>query len=151
MIIWDDTYLPKQTIIFRDDKRYQINLIYYFKLDKLFIAIKQKIDSFRTKTEEEKLFQIARLGLVHLMKFNVDEKKIMEELTSTLAEDDSLNQLLDEVFLSDLAMSLMRTKSPDYGFYSFSPNLSKLERMIHGEEYSLLRFIQNGFKKIKES
>lgn len=142
LILWDKNYEPYQTIILRHDNKNQIHLIYYFQLDDRVVAYRQTIQEFRTDTEEEKFFQIARIGLWLLemaLEFNPKNNGVIQEDPPI---DKRLNDLLSEAFLSGLAIGMMRTKSPDFGFYSFSPNLKKLEKMIRGENYSLLAFIQ---------
>ena len=142
LIIWNNDYEPYQTIIFREDKKIELKVIYYFQLDDKVVAYHQTIQGFRTDTEEEQFFQVARIGLL-LLGHALDEEK---HGTGTSKQDPltdtRLNKLLEEAFLSSLAIDLMRTKSPDFGFYSFSPNLKKIEKMINGEDYHLLNFIQ---------
>jgi hypothetical protein len=141
LILWNKEYEPYQTIILREDRKTDLKVIYYFQLDDKVVAFQQTIHGFRTATEEERLFQISRIGLLLLGKALGEE----EELPSTSNEDPltdkRLNDLLEEAFLSRLAIDLMRTRSPDFGFYSFSPNMKKIEKMIHGEDYHLLNLI----------
>ena len=128
LILWDKNYEPYQTIILRHDNKKQIHLIYYYQLDDRVIAYRQAIQDFRTDTEEEKFFLIARIGLCQLemaLGFNREGNGFIEEEPPI---DKRLDDLLKETFLSELAIGLMRTKSPDFGFYSFSPNLEKLEK-----------------------
>ena len=67
-------------------------------------------------------------------------KEQSEEATPT-KKDLELEKLLKEAFLSSYAIALMREKSPDYGFYSLSPNLKKLEKMLKGLPYQLIHVI----------
>jgi hypothetical protein len=142
LVIWDQNYEPYQVIIFRFDKGNMLHLIYYFQLDTSVVASIQDIQEFRTNTEEEKMFQIARLGLLILE--NTLSQKPTEE---TSQQAPVLDQLLNEAFMSSLAIELMREKAPDYGFYSFSPNLKKLQKMIEGKPYHLLSQVESYIKK----
>jgi hypothetical protein len=142
LILWDHHYEPYQVIIFRVEKGNMLHLIYYFQLDTSVVASIQDIQEFRTNTEEEKMFQIARIGLLILE--NTLSQKPTEEPSQ---QAPVLDQLFNEAFMSSLAIELMREKAPDYGFYSFSPNLKKLQKMIEGKPYHLLSQVESYIKK----
>jgi hypothetical protein len=142
LVIWDQHYEPYQVIIFRFDKGKMLHLIYYFQLDTSVVARIQDTQEFRTNTEQEKMFQIARTGLLTLE--NTLHQKPTEE---TSQQAPVLDQLFNEAFMSSIAIELMREKAPDYGFYSFSPNFKKLQKMLEGKPYHLLSQVESYMKK----
>jgi hypothetical protein len=139
LILWDQHYEPYQVIIFRHTTKQEEQVIYYFQLDDVILAYQQVLSSFRTETEEERQFQIARAALLILEKSMINKEQ-GEEATPT-KKDLELEKLLKEAFLSSYAIALMREKSPDYGFYSLSPNFKKLEKMLQGLPYQLIHLI----------
>jgi len=144
LVIWDHRYEPYQAIIFRLEKGNVMHLIYYVQLDTNVIASTQEIHEFRTNTEAEKMFHVARTGLLVL------ENALNQTPTDgTSAQAPVLDQLFNDAFMSPYAIALMREKSPDFGFYSFSPNLKKITKMLEGQPYQLLAWLKTLQNKSK--
>jgi hypothetical protein len=145
LIIWEKHYEPYQVIIFRKNHPDRIDLIYYIQLDNLIIARQVFLNDFRTESEEEKLFQIARTGLILIEKMldNTQESSDGDSASS----NEELEKILKEAFLSSYAISLMREKHPEHGFYSLSPNFKKIEKMLTNQPYHLLQFLINIIKR----
>jgi hypothetical protein len=141
LIVWEQHYEPYQTIIFRFDRDNHINLIYYFQLNETILAFPHDLSNFRTNTEEEKMFFIARQASHFLEKALISEDDSSSE-NSNQSKNNDLDDILSETFLSVYAIELMREKSPDFGFYSYSPNLNKIEKILNGQSYNLLDFIR---------
>jgi len=141
LLVWDQFYEPYQTIIFRQKYQTHESLIYYVKLDSVIFASPITLFNFRTETEEERHFFIAKKAL-----------EIIENALNQIQSDETggnpqpnlpLDALLKEAFLSPLALELMREKAPDYGYYSISPNFKKLQKMLEAKPYHILEFIDS--------
>jgi hypothetical protein len=137
LIIWNHEYEPYQVVILRSNHASDNNLIFYFQLDDGIVANQHSIGHFRTNTDEEVNFHVARLAREFLDKQG--DKSILEG--SANSPDDSLKDSLKEVFLSPIAIELMREKHPEFGFYSNSPNLKKIEKIMLGTYEGLLGLI----------
>jgi hypothetical protein len=145
LIIWEKHYEPYQVIIFRKNHLDRTDLIYYIQLDNAIIARQISLNDFRTETEEEKLFQIARIGLILVEKM-LDNSEESSHGDSA-SPNEELEKILKEAFLSSYAIALMREKNPEFGFYSLSPNFKKIEKMLTNQPYHLLQFLINIIKK----
>jgi hypothetical protein len=141
LIFWEKHYEPYQVIIFRWDYSSSLELIYYFKIDGLIISFPHKIERYRTKSEEEKVYHIARLGLM-LLEAALEKIKNEEDTSSYHPpKNPDLDKILSEAFMSKYAIELLREKHPDFGYYSLSHNFKKLEKMILGQSYSLFEVV----------
>jgi hypothetical protein len=137
LIIWNHEYEPFQVVILRSNHGSDINLIFYFQLDDGIVANQHSIGQLRTKTDEEVNFHVARLAREFLD--GQGNKSITQ--SSTTSPNDLLEDSLKEVFLSPIAIELMREKHPEFGFYSNSPNLKKIEKIMLGTFEGLLGLI----------
>lgn len=138
LIIWNHGYEPYQVVILRSNHASDVNLIFYFQLDDGIVANQHTLGPLRTNSDEEIDFHVARLAREFLD--NQGDKPIGEG--STTSPDDSLKESLKEVFLSPITIELMREKHPQFGFYSNSPNLKKLEKILLGTYQGLLSTIR---------
>jgi hypothetical protein len=138
LVYWEKHYEPYQVIIFRWDHKDSMDLIYYFNLDGMVIAFPHMIEKYRTNKEEEKMYHIARLGLM-LLEQSLENLDKGEDLSSyTPPENKELDSLLKDAFMSDLAIALIREeKHPTFGYYSLAHNYNKLEKMVLGQPYQL--------------
>ena len=143
LIIWDHEYEPYQVVILRLNQAQDIHLIFYFQLDDGVVANQHTLGPLRTNSDEEINFHIARLAREFL---DIQGGKTNGE-ESPNSPDDPLNDSLKEVFLSPIAIELMREKHPEFGFYSNSPNLKKLEKILLGTYQGLLKIILQLNKK----
>jgi hypothetical protein len=140
LVYWEKHYKPYQVIIFRSDNRNSMDLIYYFSLDNLVISFPHIIERYRTNKEEEKMYHIARLGLMLLEQSLENIDKRIDLSSYKPPENKELDSLLKDAFMSNVAMSLIQEqKHPTFGFYSLSPNYIKLEKMILGQPYQLFK------------
>lgn len=137
LIIWNHEYEPYQVVILRSSHASDLNLIFYFQLDDGVVANQHTLGPLRTNTDEEINFHVARLAR-EFLDSQVD-KPIGE--ASATSPDDSLKDGLKEVFLSPIAIQLMREKHPEFGIYSNSPNLKKLEKILLGKYQGILNTI----------
>ena len=137
LIIWDHEYEPYQVVILRLNQAQDIHLIFYFQLDDGVVANQHTLGKLRTNSDEEINFHVARLARDFL---DIQGGKTNGE-ESPDSPDDQLKDSLKEVFLSPIAIELMREKHPEFGFYSNSPNLRKLEKILLGTYQGLLNTI----------
>jgi hypothetical protein len=141
LVYWEKHYEPYQVIIFRWDKNDSLELIYYFNLDGLILAFPHIIERYRTHTEEEKMYHIARLGLM-LLEATLEKLKDEEDVSSYHPpKNPELENILKEAFMSTYAIALLREKHPDFGYYSLAHNFKKLEKMILGQPYSMFEVV----------
>ena len=143
LIIWNREYEPYQVVILKRNQGDNFRVIFYFRLDDGVVAYELTIGQLRTNTEEEINFHVARLAREFI---DNQSKKTISEGTTT-SPDDSLKESLKEVFLSPIAIEIIREKSPEYGFYSNSPNLKKLEKILLGTYQGMLENIIKISKK----
>jgi len=137
LIIWNRDYEPYQVIILRSNSVQNINLIFYFQLDDGVVANQHTLGQLRTNSDEEINFHIARFA----REFLDNQGETTAREGSTSSPDDQLRDSLKEVFLSPVAIELIREKHPEFGFYSNSPNLKKLEKILLGTYLGLLNTI----------
>jgi hypothetical protein len=139
-MIWTNDYLPYQTVMLRRQTKHSHQLVYYFKLEDKFVGSMVDIPKGRTQTEEEHVFHIAFEGLRMLYQWlNHQENEGQPSPPITK----QLQQLIEEAFISDLGMQLIKEEHhPDFGFYSLSPNYKKIAKMVEGKSYSLLEFLK---------
>jgi hypothetical protein len=138
LVYWEKHYEPYQVIIFRLDNRNSMDLIYYFNLNGVVISFPHIIEKYRTNAEEEKMYHIARLGLMLLEQALENIDKRIDLSSYKPPENKELDSLLSDAFMSSVAMSLIQEqKHPTFGFYSLSHNYIKLEKMISGQPYQL--------------
>jgi hypothetical protein len=141
IIIWTYYYIPHQSLIVRQKKHHQMFLTHYLKLNSYLINIKSVIN-IANKSEEEINYHITRTALNDIENELYDQKKLIEN-TSRNDEPLSKNQgFLEDVFISNLGMELIKEKHPDYGFYSMSPNFLKIQKMVNQEAYKLFDIIK---------
>jgi hypothetical protein len=142
LLLWEHRYDPYQTIIFRKNHKNHIKIFLYFKIRSNIVAFQESIFEFRTETEEERMFQVARISLLKLEELLIDKQVTGENAENSKLISQHLNKLFDEAFLSSYALELMRERSPEFGFYSISPNIKKIELMLLGKPYSLMNHIR---------
>jgi hypothetical protein len=141
LIIWTWEYEPYQVIIFHPKKQENINVIYYFNVDGSIIAKQAKINSTRTQSTQERDYHIARLALEYLESITNEMPDLNKE-NEEEASNPQIDEAIKETFISTYGMEIIREKHPDFGFYSLSPNLNKLEKILKGEYKSLLEEIR---------
>jgi hypothetical protein len=137
LILWTWEYEPYQVIIFHLKKLENNHVIYYFNVDGFIFAKQDKISTNRTQTIYEKDYRIARIALEHLESF-FNEMPNSGQENEKEVDNPQLDEAIKETFISTYGMEIMREKHPDFGFYSLSPNLNKLEKILKGEYKSLL-------------
>jgi hypothetical protein len=142
LLLWEHRYEPYQTIIFRNNHMNHIKIFLYFKIRSNIVAFQETVFEFRTETEEERMFQVARIALLKLEELLIDKQLTGEHADNSKLISQDLNKLFDEAFLSPYALELMLEKSPEFGFYSVSPNIKKIELMLIGKPYSLMNHIR---------
>jgi len=136
LLVWNSIYIPTQVIIFRVDSVIESNFIIYFKHSERLIGKFIILNESRTNTENELEFQIA-----FKIKRLLDEIEIFEgEMKSDfdVYADNEFNRIVNLVFMSDIAMTLMLEEHPRFGFYSVSPNIKKIETILAGKKDDFL-------------
>ncbi len=104
LVIWDHLYEPYQTIIFRFNHQDFIQLIYYFKTNTEIVAFQDAIKDFRTDTEEERMFQISRIGLAKLETLLLESQADDVNHQSLPPISSELYKLFEEAFMSSYAI-----------------------------------------------
>lgn len=135
LLVWNNIYIPTQIIIFRVDFELLSNFIIYFKHEDMLIGKFIQIQESRTNTENELEFHIA-----FKIKWLLDEVQISNKGVKSdfdVYEDHEFNRIVHEVFMSDIAMTLMMEEHPKFGFYSLSPNIKKIETILSGRKDDL--------------
>ena len=143
LLLWDHNYEPHQTIIFRHNHNNHLQLFFYFKTTSQVLAFQDTISEFRTETEQERMFQIARMALLKLEALLIEEQNNDSHPHFLKPIRPELNKLFDEAFLSSYGIALMRERAPDFGFYSLSPNIKKIEKMLLDKPYSIIDHLRH--------
>lgn len=141
LLIWDDDYIPHQVVIIRKNYYSHISFIFYFFENDMLTSLYYELSDLRTKAENEIEFHMT-LKIKSLL----DEMRLNPYKTSQ--ENDlnyDLRDLVEEIFMSSIAMEIMKEEHPLFGFYSLSPNLRKFDNVLNGEKDELFESL----KKIK--
>jgi hypothetical protein len=140
LIIWNHIYEPYQVIVLRKEEFKKNHLIYYFQLDHGVVANQQSITTLRTDTQAEINFHVTRLAREFLDSTTVEQSSQSSDAEPSIPNDE-LKNILQECFLSPIAIDIMKEKEPEFGFYSISPNFKKLEKILLGTYQGLLGMI----------
>jgi len=151
IFIWDNKYAPYQCSIFRRNNGSSCYIKAYFGIeDKIYIKMFDIAHDINI-SEDELLFHITRT-LRDELNYNIDkwldkhyQKKIKDSESST--EEDVI---ISKIFFDAHTISLYKGESPDFGFYSLSPNfhiLKKLEK--EGETPTIDEEFERLLKKYK--
>lgn len=133
LLIWDNDYLPHQVIVLRNDEPLEnrIRLGSYFRNDTDVIPFNFLLSSFRTTSEEEVEFRLVMTIHEQLEYVHGLDASASSTGSSVASDEDPLAKLFNELFMSDLAMHLMLERHPTFGCYSMSPNLNKIQTILH--------------------
>ena len=125
VIIWNDQYDPTQFIVFRDDN---LAIRSYCKLNDTVHREDFLVNHLRTSDESEVLFSITNRLRQILNKITLDD--FYQDHRNEDIKEDVFMELINLIFLDDKVMESLLQSSPDFGFYSLSPNYNKLKMII---------------------
>jgi len=129
LLIWNDRFLPFQTIIFRKGS---LMCRTFIKIDQIVYQEDFLIPDLRTNLEEEILFSITNYFQKVINFYTVSDYSDIEPHEADF-DDPALKDMRDilkEILLDDIVLESLKQATPDFGFYSLSLNFNKLKMMI---------------------
>jgi hypothetical protein len=106
------------------------------------IKWKLKIDMLRTGQPQEIDFHLFCEGK-RLIDLSIKKQQSLDRTMDDLLKDNNSISIIEELFISELGMALFLDKHPRYGFYSLSPNLRKITKMLRGEQFKILDWLKD--------
>jgi hypothetical protein len=142
IIVWDKDYIPRQVIIIAQKHKQGAQAIVYYMLGGLLCKHDVTITKQRTKRQQETDFHLF-CEIKRMIDLDIRSTRD-DNLDSTTDEgDENIRSLIEELFISELGMALLLDHDPEFGFYSLSPNIKKISKMIHGEPYRILDWLKS--------
>ena len=129
LMIWNDKFLPFQTVVFRKNS---LVCRAFIKINEVIYQEDFLVDELRTNLEEEILFSITNYLQKLVNVYTMDEYRNMEPIVANLEDSalEDIREILKEMFLDKLVLEYLTQAVPDFGFYSLSLNFHKIKKMI---------------------
>ena len=129
LIIWNDKFLPFETVIFRKNS---LVCRAFIKIKEVVYQEDFLVDELRTNLEEEILFSITNYlqNLVNVCTMNEYPDMKSREIDYNNPALEDIKDILKEMFLDRIVLEYLTQAVPDFGFYSLSLNFHKLKTMI---------------------
>jgi hypothetical protein len=141
LIVWDEQYIPRQVIFITYAIKEVVHAWMYAMINGELIKWKIKVSITRTSQPQEVDFHLFCEGK-RLIDLSIKKQQTSDTTIDALPKDKNSISLIEELFISDLGMTLLLDHHPRFGFYSPSPNLKKIAKMLRGEQFKILDWLK---------